>query len=75
MTISELVGTTVLGMPLVAWGGLLTLLMLATTGTYGFLLYKGKIRAPISNHFKLGLITVAIALIHGFAAFAWIMGF
>ena len=74
MSLSQLVGTELLGMPLVAWGGLLTLLLLATTASYGYLLFKGKIRAPVTNHFYLAAITIVVALIHATAAAIWIFG-
>jgi hypothetical protein len=61
--------TPVIGnFPVVAILGMITILMLFTTGLYGISLLKGWIRGSIFFHRNLGLITATIALIHAIVA-------
>jgi hypothetical protein len=61
--------TPVLGnLPVVAIVGIITILMLFVTGTYGISLLKGWIRGSIFFHRNLGMITATIALIHAILA-------
>ena len=54
--------------PVVAILGMITILMLFTTGLYGISLLKGWIRGSVFFHRNLGLITATIALIHAIVA-------
>lgn len=75
MSISEIVGTYILGMPLLAWGGVIALLLVCGTAVYGMALMKGKIRGgSIGFHVNLARITIVFAFVHGLAALAWIFG-
>jgi len=57
--------TPVVGnLPVVAIVGIITILMLFATGTYGISLLKGWIRGSIFFHRNMGMVTAAIALIH-----------
>jgi hypothetical protein len=61
--------TQVIGnLPVVAIVGIITILMLFVTGTYGISLLKGWIRGSIFFHRNLGMITATIALIHAILA-------
>ncbi len=60
--------TMIAGFPLVVWLGIATILLLITTGSYGILLFKGKIRGSIRQHMTLGLTTATVALIHAIFA-------
>jgi hypothetical protein len=62
--IREIALTDIAGLPLVVWLGLLTLLSLLSTATYGYLLFKGRIRGTITRHMTLAFATVVIALVH-----------
>jgi hypothetical protein len=57
--------TPVIGnLPVVAIVGIITILMLFATGTYGISLLKGWIKGSILFHRNMGMVTAAIALIH-----------
>jgi hypothetical protein len=49
--------------PLFAWLGLLTLLSLLSTATYGYMLFKGKVRS-FKNHMALAGTTIVLGLVH-----------
>lgn len=53
--------------PLFAWLGLLTLISLLTTASYGYMLVKGKVR-KVKIHLMLASTTIVIALVHGYLA-------
>jgi hypothetical protein len=55
-------------LPVVAIVGIITILMLFTTGIYGISLLKGWIRGNVDFHRNLGLITGTIALVHAILA-------
>jgi hypothetical protein len=64
-SIREIALTTVVGnLPVVAVVGIITILMLFATGTYGISLLKGWIRGSIFFHRNMGIVTATIALIH-----------
>ncbi|MGA9139294.1 MAG: hypothetical protein WBZ29_03660 [Methanocella sp.] len=52
------------GYPLVVYMGILTLLSLLSTASYGYLLLKNKIKGTIWNHMKIATVTIVIALLH-----------
>ncbi len=52
------------GYPLVVYMGILTLLSLLSTATYGYLLLKNKIKGTIWNHMRIATVTIVIALVH-----------
>jgi len=62
------------GLPLIAWGGIVTLLSLLTTATFGYTMYKGLNPLPIKWHFRLALLTIILALIHGLVALLAFLG-
>lgn len=57
----------VLGMPLIAWGGLLTLLCLFATAYIGYRVHNGLL--DFKYHKIAVIVTITIALIHGIVAF------
>jgi hypothetical protein len=64
-SIREIALTTAIGnLPVVAIVGIITILMLFATGTYGISLLKGWIKGSIFFHRNMGMVTAAIALIH-----------
>jgi hypothetical protein len=56
------------GYPLVVYLGIATLLSLVSTATYGYLLFKGRIRGKITDHMKIGIFTICIAIVHAILA-------
>ncbi len=64
-SIRQIALTNVVGnFPVVAVLGLITILMLIATGTYGISLLKGWIRGSIFFHRNMGIVTACIALVH-----------
>jgi hypothetical protein len=58
--------TTYLGLPVVVYGGILTLSLVLFTATVGFLNYKGKHIIPFKWHPRLAALTITVAVIHAF---------
>ena len=56
-----------LGMPLLAWGGLITFLSLLTTAFIGYNVHMGKMK--FKYHKLAVIITISLAFIHGTIAF------
>lgn len=56
---------TILGQPLVAWVGVVALLLMFVAATLGFLVGKGK--AKRSSHVHIAHTAIVIALLHGLA--------
>lgn len=56
------------GYPLVVYIGIATLLSLLSTATYGYMLFKGRIRGKITNHMKFAIFTISIAIVHAVLA-------
>ncbi|MEI6131475.1 MAG: hypothetical protein WCQ41_01450 [Bacillota bacterium] len=61
---------TLLGMPLFAWGGLLLLLLIIFQVLNGMRVIK----VPINCHKGTAVLILILALIHGFAGFAFFQG-
>jgi hypothetical protein len=66
--IREIALISIAGYPLVVYMGIVTLLSLVSTATYGYLLFKGRIRGKITDHMKIAIFTIGIALVHAFLA-------
>ncbi len=62
--LTDIALTNLGGFPLVVWLGLTTIILLISTATYGFLLFKGKIRGSIIFHRNLAATTIIVALVH-----------
>ncbi len=54
----------ILGIPLLAYGGLLTLISLLTTAYIGYMTFKGKVKIPFKWHVRIAVITLILALTH-----------
>jgi len=68
MGFSDIAYYNVFGIPLLVYGGMLTLILLLATATAGWLVMKGKVK--FSFHKILAIITIIIAFGHGLLAFA-----
>ena len=66
----EIVSSVFLGMPLVAWGGLVTLILLITQILIGTRIIK----VDFKYHTYVAWILLTTALIHGTAALIFIFG-
>ncbi|MDD5489113.1 MAG: hypothetical protein PHP25_00320 [Candidatus Moranbacteria bacterium] len=56
------------GLPVVAYFGMITLLLLLTTATLGYLSLRGKIQKGFKYHFFFARTTIVFALIHAILA-------
>jgi len=60
--------------PVIMVAGSILFLCLIITAAFGFMIMKGKGNIPFSWHVNLARLTIVIALIHGFLAMAWFLG-
>jgi hypothetical protein len=60
--------------PMIMVAGMVLFLCLIGTAVLGYMIIKGKGNIPFSWHMNLARLTIVIALIHGFLAMAWFLG-
>lgn len=65
----------ILGLPAVAWGGLLTLASMLTTATLGYLFHTGKASFPFYWHPAMAITTITLAVLHGTIGILALLGF
>jgi hypothetical protein len=71
---SDIAGIMIFGIPLIGYGGTLTLLCLLVTASISTM-NKRKIRIiPMKWHPRMAYVTVALGLIHGFLGFSLLFG-
>ncbi len=58
---------SIMSQPLFAWLGLLTLILLIATASYGYFLAKGRVRS-LSSHKQLAALTLACGVAHAILA-------
>jgi hypothetical protein len=63
-----------LTLPMILVAGSILFLCLIGTATLGFMIMKGKGNVSLTWHINLARLTIVIALIHGFLAMAWFLG-
>ncbi|MFY9800320.1 MAG: hypothetical protein WAK10_03650 [Methanoregula sp.] len=63
-----------LTLPMILVAGIILFLCLIGTATIGSMIMKGKGNMPFSWHVNLARLTILIAIIHGFLAMAWFLG-
>jgi hypothetical protein len=63
-----------LTLPMIIVAGSILFLCLIGTATLGFMIMKGKGNVSLTWHINLARLTIVIALIHGFLAMAWFLG-
>jgi hypothetical protein len=66
LTIAQLAYHNILGLPLIAYLGIISILLLITTGVFGFLTLKGKV--SFSWHKGVAITTIVFAFIHAILA-------
>lgn len=71
--LTDIALTSLGGFPLVVWLGLTTIILLISTATYGYLLFKGKIRGSIIFHRNLAFTTITVGLVHATLAVSLFM--
>ncbi len=67
MSLRDVAITMIWFQPLFAWLGLLTFLSLLTTASYGYMLFKGKVRS-FRTHMMLAATTITLAIVHAILA-------
>jgi len=65
----------IFGLPLVAWGGVVTLVSLLTTATLGFLYHTGRANFRFKWHWIAAITTITLGLLHGIVAMLALLGF
>jgi len=73
--ISTIALTKLFGLPLVAYGGIFTLLLIIFTATVGFLNFKGISVIPFKWHPTLAIVTIIIAILHGILGLSIFLGY
>ena len=73
--IAQFAYSTYLGVPVVAYVGMLTLLLLLATATLGYLSLHGKIQNGFKYHFFFAKTAVAFAVIHAILASSTYLNF
>ena len=54
----------ILGLPLLAWIGIIGILLLLTAGYIGYLSYTGKVAIPVKTHKLIAGTAMLIGLVH-----------
>lgn len=67
MSIRDIAVTMIWFQPLFAWLGLLTFFMLIITASYGYMLFKGKVRS-FRTHMWLAAATIVSGVLHAVLA-------
>ncbi len=71
---SDIAGMMIFGLPLIAYGGILTLLCVLVTASISTM-NKRKIRIiPMKWHPRMAYVTVILGLIHGFLGLSILLG-
>jgi hypothetical protein len=63
--LNQIIFYNILGIPLAAFGGIITLLCLLFTASIAVMNRRGIHKIPMEWHFAMAKVTVALALIHG----------
>ncbi len=73
--IAQIAYTQIIGLPIVAWLGILTLILLLITATIGLLNSKGNHAIPFKWHPIMAKTAITIALIHAIFAASLYLGY
>jgi cytochrome b561 len=58
----------ILGLPLIAWGGMFTFLCLIITASIAYLTVNNIKPLPVNWHYKMAWLTIILSVLHGLAA-------
>jgi len=75
MKVGQLAYTDVLGLPLLAWGGIASLILLILTFSVGALNRRGVHIIPFNYHKPLAVATLIVAIFHGLMGLLASLGF
>jgi hypothetical protein len=75
MMVSQIAYYLIAGLPVVAYLGIATLLLLLSTATVGFLNFRGNTKIPFRWHPRLAGATIVLAIIHAIFALSGHLGF
>jgi len=62
---SQIAYAQILGLPAMMWGGLLTFALLCATGTFGYLVFSGKLPEGFKWHKRFAIATFIMGFLHG----------
>lgn len=68
--LAEIATFLILGKPLIFYLGIISLLLLLSTASIGYMNLHGINKIPLRWHFRLAKTTVTVAIIHGILALA-----
>ena len=63
--LSQIALTKIAGLPMVAYGGMITLLLIIITGYIGHSLMKGEQKFSLKVHQNLFWVTLIVGILHG----------
>jgi len=66
--IAQITFYPILGLPVIAWGGLFTFLCLITTASIAYLTVKNIRPLPVQWHYRMAWLTIILSALHGLAA-------
>lgn len=75
MKFGVLAYTEILGLPIIGWGGLVSLILLLLTATIGFLNKRGIRMIPQKYHQPMAYLTVIVATFHGLLGMLSTLGY
>ena len=75
MTIAAVASYTVLGMPLIMLGGIVTLLCFLFTASISIMNKRGTTFIPFKWHPRMAAISIALAISHAIMGFGFMLGF
>jgi len=73
--IRQIAFSQILGLPMVTWGGIFTLLCFAFTAYIGKMNTKGNMTIPPKWHFRMAYISLALGLFHGLLGMLAFLGY
>jgi hypothetical protein len=65
MKVGELAYKELLGLPMIGWGGIISITLLIATFLTGYLNHRGIRIIPFKYHKPLAYVTLVVAVIHG----------
>ena len=69
MVLNEITFMPIFGLPLIVYLGTITFLSFIATAAVGLMIYKGIRKIPIKWHFRLAMLSICLAIIHGTLGF------
>ena len=73
--ITQLAFSQILGLPMIAWGGMVTFLCFIFTAYIGKMNMKGNMTIPPKWHFRMAYISLALGLFHGLFGMLAFLGY